>query len=285
MINSTPMNIDAAPAVLGPNADDVAAAAAKSKKDIIAKSSDTAPNVVETGENGASSKAKTGLDLYMSQQLNLAGGRKISGHDNKGAHFMNGPYKGMELGPAMEKIRNQYNNNDKLRGQFDAEADRQNKANNLGGLDQAAATEPATPETPATPTPAPGLADPGSSTAPEGVDPFAPAPATPETPATPTPAAPAPATPTPEASAGGLDAAAAINSGGTMIKNGVTTKVMPTLRNPAATTPTKTPTTGASATSLGGLDAGAAIDVAPTATAATSKKPKTDLKRMKNPYA
>jgi hypothetical protein len=223
MINSTPMNIDAAPAVLGPNPDDILVAA-DIRADKIARSSDNEPNVVQTGENGASGKAKTGLDLYMSQQLNMAGGRKISGHDNKGANFMSGPYKGMELGPAMEKIRNQYNNNDKIRGQFDAEADRQNKANNLGGLDQAAATAPApaapapvAPAPVAPVAPAPGLADPNSSTAPKGVDPFAP----PATPATPTPAAPSAPTAAPIAN---LDAEAAVKpakptSGGTVIKD------------------------------------------------------------------
>ena len=212
MINSTPMNIDAAPAVLGPNPDDILVAA-DIRADKIARSSDNEPNVVQTGENGASGKAKTGLDLYMSQQLNLAGGRKISGHDNKGANFMSGPYKGMELGPAMEKIRNQYNNNDRLRGEFGAEADRQNKANNLGGLDQAAATQPA----PAPVAPAPGLAAPGSLTAPKGVDPLAP----PATPARPTPAAPSAPTAAPIAN---LDAGAAVKpakptSGGTVIKD------------------------------------------------------------------
>ena len=212
MINSTPMNIDAAPAVLGPNPDDILVAA-DIRADKIARSSDNEPNVVQTGENGASGKAKTGLDLYMSQQLNLAGGRKISGHDNKGANFMSGPYKGMELGPAMEKIRNQYNNNDRLRGEFGAEADRQNKANNLGGLDQAAATQPAPVA------PAPGLAAPGSLTAPKGVDPLAP-PAAPSAP-TPTPAAPSAPTAAPIAN---LDAEAAVKpakptSGGTVIKD------------------------------------------------------------------
>jgi hypothetical protein len=128
---------------------------------------------------------------------------------------MSGPYKGMELGPAMEKIRNQYNNNDRLRGEFGAEADRQNKANNLGGLDQAAATQPA----PAPVAPAPGLAAPGSLTAPKGVDPLAP-PAAPSAP-TPTPAAPSAPTAAPIAN---LDAEAAVKpakptSGGTVIKD------------------------------------------------------------------
>jgi hypothetical protein len=158
------------------NLDESAAADAAALKNKIARSSDSAPNQVDVKGYGSSgAKAKTGLDLYMSQQLNLAGARKISGHDDKGAHFMNGPYKGMELGAAMEKIRSEYNNNPELSKGFDAEAARQNQANNLGGLNMDAATQPATPA-PA-PAPAIGLADPNSSTAPKGLDPFAPAPA------------------------------------------------------------------------------------------------------------
>ena len=103
-----------------------------------ASSRDDAPQAIQ----GAPARAMTGLDAFMNRELGGAGARKIDGRDNKGATFMRGPYRGMEVAQAQEAIRAKWEKmGPQQRQEFEAQAATRNQqrgiAANLEGVPSA----------------------------------------------------------------------------------------------------------------------------------------------------
>jgi len=78
-------------------------------------------------------RPQTGFEAYVDEQMGLAGGRKVSGGDNKtGSVFTSGPYKGMTKGQAYEKMRENYAGMESSQNRFGGDQEFSRFANKNG---------------------------------------------------------------------------------------------------------------------------------------------------------